>query len=109
MIKIFIFLFLLSLPCMAATLTTGYTPVVAQGGSTPQLQNASIYDTGTTNGPGNVGINNTNPLEALQVGGEVQALGFVETGITPTAASGASFTYACFNKFGVIVSSTSAC
>lgn len=55
--------------CYGATLTAGYTPVVAQGGNAPQLQNASIYDTGSTNGFGEVGIATTSPGSTLSVNG----------------------------------------
>ena len=104
---IFLFIILLNTPCFASTLTAGYTPVTAQGGSTPQLQNASIYDTGTTSGAGNVGINSTNPGQRLDVQGTVRATSYVESN-SATATRGGMFN-ACFNGQGQLVAAAGGC
>lgn len=100
----FMFCFMINVS-QAATLTAGYTPVVAQGGTTPQLQNASIYDTGTNSGAGNVGINSITPGTTLDVQGSIRATGFVEIGLPQTGGK----TYACFDGNGKLVSQTAIC
>lgn len=63
-------LILLFIPnCYAATLTAGCTPVVAVGGTAPQIQCASIYDTGNTNATGDVGIAEVVPQYTLDING----------------------------------------
>ena len=105
---IFSLLILLTLKtlCWSSTLTAGYTPVVAQGGTTPQLQNASIYDTGTNSGSGNVGIGSTNPGKTLDIQGTVRANGFFESGI-PVSTGGGS--YACWTSSGQLISHFGVC
>jgi hypothetical protein len=105
--KFLIFLFLLTDVCLGQTLTANYTPNVYQGGSTPQLQNASIYDTGSNSGSGNVGVNSTNPGQRLDVVGTVRATNFTETGIPIVGAGG--HTTACFNGSGQLVSVAGPC
>ena len=104
---IFIFLFLLNVSSHAANLTTGYVPVVAQGGNAPQIQNGSIYDTGTTNGSGDVGIANETPVETLDITGSLRAYTIYEN-IPQQITTGAK-TYACWNAQGQLISSSSAC
>ena len=89
------------------TLTAGYVPCQLQGGSTPISQNCSIYDTGSSSGAGNVGINTTNPGQRLDVEGTIRSNGFVEVSI-PTATKGGLMT-ACFNSSGQLVSVPGGC
>ncbi len=71
--RILLILMSMLLTCNAwATIPAKQVPVTKT--SVPwTLQTGSITDTGTQSGPGNVGINQTNPQSTLDVGGTVNA------------------------------------
>lgn len=96
----FLILMFLILPRLSyATLTAGYVPVTKTGGSNPTTQNGSIVDTGTSSGPGNVGIGSPNPTQVLDVAGNIHAatglfqalsLGTFDTNNSLNVAAGAA-------------------
>lgn len=77
---IFLLLFLAITAEANATLTPGMIPVDKVGGSSPQVQNGSITDTGTASGVGNVGIGSTNPGQKLDVAGTIRTQDFITGG-----------------------------
>ena len=107
LISVLISIFL-SAPSFAATLTAGCTPVVAQGGTTPQIQCASIYDTGNTNATGDVGIAQVVPGYTLDINGtignsngDIASVGFKQyTGTTVLGWSGSPTASVYTRKLG---------
>lgn len=71
--------FLLSLISTSfATLTNTTIPVTKNGAlNPPTMQNGSLTDTGTSSGPGNVGVGSTVPGAALDVNGNINTNGVI--------------------------------